>query len=156
MKAGVRIDPLEATHVDGMRASGLWDEHLVRHVHADDPEAFGFAAIDDGVVFGVIAVVPRTLPAPLQDQRDAFIDILWLLDEWQRQGIGTALLYAAEDEAHARRYFQIRAWSSEDKVGAIRFFHRHGYSMAPTRIKHETVGGYISVKRLTFNTEGER
>jgi GNAT superfamily N-acetyltransferase len=107
-----------------------WGPLQARHLHLP-PEGFSLLALDGERVIGLLGVRWLCLPAPLEATTEAFIDIIEVQPEARRQGIATALIERAAAEARAARAFQLRAWSSEDKVEALSLWRKLGFVLCP-------------------------
>jgi hypothetical protein len=88
-----------------------------RHLHFTD--GFALLAQQDNALIGMLAIQMRSLPAPLADCTEAFIDIIEVGYEYRRRHIGSRLVMVASGIAKEADAFQLRAWSSEDKNEAI-------------------------------------
>jgi GNAT superfamily N-acetyltransferase len=63
-------------------------------------------------------------PAGFLALKDDMVEHLYVAPDDQRQGIGSALIEAAE----ARRPDGLRAWVFQRNAGAIAFYERHGFT----------------------------
>lgn len=77
------------------------------------------AAVDIETVVGFAALRPSRWIAPLEQYFDGFIEVIEVAEAYRRQGIGSTLVKFLEDYARTYSYYQIRAWSSDDKVEAM-------------------------------------
>lgn len=121
------------------------------HLHFEK-NSCSLAAIKNEEVIGFISVYEKELSNPLNDLYDAYIDIIEVKKEFRRKGIAKNLIKHCEEWAKKRGYFQIRAWSSEDKVEAIPMWRNLSYCMCPAKIWvewcEEVVDGYYVSKKL--------
>lgn len=84
------------------------DRWFVRERLFRDCQMWGFFA--EAKLLGIIAF------------RDAWIDQLYIVPDWQRRGIGTALLKVAQD-----RFDQLSLWTFQRNKTALRFYEKHGF-----------------------------
>lgn len=122
------------------------------YIHAGDG-SFSLAAMCNGVPIGFISAYIQNLPDPIGDEKDAYIDVIEVDENFRRMGIASEMIARAETWAKKAGLLQIRAWSSKDKTGAIPMWRSLGYGLCPARIWlewcNETVYGYYVVKQLT-------
>lgn len=101
---------------------------------------------------GIVSVYLRFLPAPLEDTREAVIDVLEVDKSYRRQGIAKELIERVEQWAKENRALQIRTWCSGDKTDLIKAMYAMGYSLCPVKIwvdaRKEESGGFYAVKLL--------
>jgi len=121
------------------------------HIHTES-NSYSLAALNGDDVVGFISVYTRTLTAPLDKEKDAYIDIIEVDEEFQRQGIATELIKHSEKWANNAGLFQLSAWSSQDKIEAVSIWRKLGFGLCPAKIWiewcKEVVDGYYIVKRL--------
>lgn len=106
---------------------------------------------------GFISLLPERLIPPLHGRCDAFIDAIEVDASCRRQGIAGELVRRAELWAGQHGYFQIRAWSSDDKEEAIPMWLGLGYAVCPAYMAGNDLCpdgsghpplGYYAAKRL--------
>lgn len=121
-----------------------WGEMVARHMHTSDGFSIVTLAGDD--IVGLIAVVWRDLPPPLPDTVEAYIDIIEVRSDFRRQGIAAELVRLAVARARERGAYQMRAWSSDDKVEAIPMWRALGFGLCPTTTypRGRAVQGYFA------------
>ena len=121
------------------------------HIHTDGG-SYSLAAICDNDIVGFISTYTRSLTEPISGENDAYIDIIEVDKAFRRCGIATELIKRTEDWAKKTGLLQIRAWSSQDKAGAIKMWRNLGYGLCPAEIWvewcKEIVNGYYVVKQL--------
>jgi GNAT superfamily N-acetyltransferase len=124
-----------------------WGEKAARHMHLSD--GFSVVALDDGNLVGLISVYAKKLPCPLETF-DWYIDILEVHKEYRREGIATHLIKIASERAKEAGVYQIRSWSSEDKIEAIPMWKALGFGLCPavTYPQGKEVKGYFVAKVL--------
>ena len=90
------------------------------------------------------------MPIPLVESFDWYIDILEVHEEYRRKGIATHLINIVCERAKQSGVYQIRAWSSEDKIEAILMWKALGFGLCPaiTYPQGKEVKGYFVVKVL--------
>jgi ribosomal protein S18 acetylase RimI-like enzyme len=123
-----------------------WGEKAARHMHLVD--GFSIVAMDHELLIGLMSVYGKKLP--LLEIMDWYIDILEVHEDYRRQGIAAQLIQMVCRRAKEAGIFQIRAWSSEDKIEAIAMWKTLGFAMCPgTTYPHgKEVKGYFVAKVL--------
>ena len=118
---------------------------------------YAVAALLDEEIVGFAGINRAKLKPPLDDCFDAFINAIEVDERFRRQGIGRHLIGMLENWAKTNGYRQIRAWSSEGKVAAIRMWYALNYGMCPSREIHRNketgenniiINGYVYAKLL--------
>ena len=130
------------------RVDSEWGEKAAQHMHLLD--GFSIVALQGDPLVGLISVYWKKMPSPLLDTFDGYIDILEVHKDFRRRGIATRLIGIASERAKAKGVFQIRAWSSEDKIEAIHMWKALGFGLCPsiTYPKGKEVKGYFVTKVL--------
>ena len=125
-----------------------WGEKAARHMHLTD--GFSIVALEGEILVGLISVYAKTLPAPLQESFDWYIDILEVHKDYRRRGIASQLNKLAIQRAKEAGVYQIRSWSSEDKIEAIPMWKALGFGLCPaiTYPQGKEVKGYFVAKVL--------
>lgn len=142
------IDYIEADEAWRQRIAQEGGEIAARHMHIAD--GFTLLALCDGQPVGLLSVYWRPLPPPLHATDEGYIDIIEVLAGFRRRGIASHLVALATERARARGVYQLRAWSSEDKVEAIPMWRALGFGLCPatTYPGGQQVNGYFVVKVL--------
>lgn len=119
-----------------------------RHLHMED--GFSIIAMDGEKIAGIIAVCRKLLPPPLPETYEGFIDIIQVKPEYKRKGVAGKLIGISIERCREAGYYQLRAWSSEDKTEAIPMWKVRGFGLAPASIfpKGGEVKGYFATYRL--------
>ena len=131
-------------------------------IHGDDcgivikGDTYPLAAMDGDLPIGYTCVTPRVLAYPLEHLKDAYIEVLWVDEEYRRQGIGRQLIAHAEEWAKEAGYRQIRTHSNDKAVEAIKMWHKLNYGLCQhVYYAEEGCSGYWVAKVLsdssTFN-----
>lgn len=130
------------------RIKNEWDEKAARHMHLTD--GFSIVALEGEILVGLISVYAKTLPAPLDESFDWYIDILEVSKDYRRNGIASHLIGLAIQRAKEAGIYQIRSWSSEDKIEAIPMWKALGFGLCPaiTYPQGKEVKGYFVAKVL--------
>ena len=130
------------------RVGKEWGEQAARHIHLTDADGFSIVALDHERLVGLISVYRKKLP--LLESFDWYIDILEVQKEYRRKGIASHLIRMISERAREKGIYQIRAWSSEDKVEAIPMWKALGFGLCPatTYPQRKEVNGYFVVKVL--------
>lgn len=128
-----------------------WNKMLADHVVLEN--GFSVAALHGEEIVGLIGVQWMRLPQPLTDTTDAYINVIEVRKEFRQQGIARRLLKITEERAREQSVYQIRAWSSEDKLEAIPMWKALGYGLCPaiTYPRGLTIHGYFAAKVLDRN-----
>jgi GNAT superfamily N-acetyltransferase len=113
-------------------------------------EGFSIVALHGKFLTGLISVYVKMLPAPLEETFDWYIDILEVQKDYRRRGIATHLIGIAAHRAKVAGVYQIRSWSSEDKIEAIPMWRALGFGLCPatTYPQGKEVKGYFVAKVL--------
>ena len=136
------------------KISVKYGETAKNHIHLENG-SFSLAALHDGVPVGFISTYTKMLTPPLNDAKDAYIDIIEVDEPYRRKGIAKHLISTTERWAAKIGFSQIRAWSSQDKIEAIPMWRRLGYCLYPATIwlewRKQAVAGYYVAKVLSEN-----
>ena len=130
------------------RVGAEWGEKAARHMHLTD--GFSIVALEGEILVGLISVYAKTLSAPLEESFDWYIDILEVSKDYRRKGIASQLVELAIQRAKEAGVYQIRSWSSEDKIEAIPMWKALGFGLCPaiTYPQGKEVKGYFVAKVL--------
>jgi GNAT superfamily N-acetyltransferase len=125
-----------------------WGETSARHMHLED--GFSILAIGGNNLVGLISVYWKTLPSPLPETQEGYIDILEVHRDFRRKGIATHLIDLSLQRATEKRVYQMRGWSSFDKREAIAMWKALGFGLCPaaTYPNGQPVTGYFVTKLL--------
>ncbi len=142
------IEYIEADEAIKCRIETEWGEKAARHMHLVD--GFSIVATHGNRLVGLISVYRKALPPPLQGAFDWYIDILEVDQEYRRKGLATHLIETVIERAKAERVYQVRSWSSEDKLEAIPMWKALGFALCPatTFPQAKEVKGYFVAKVL--------
>lgn len=94
-----------------------WSEKSIRHLHFSD--GFTIIAAYEEQTIGIISMYWRGLPVPVADTIEGYIDFLEVKPIYRRRGIATRLIALTVEQARKQKAYQVRAWSSADKIEAI-------------------------------------
>ena len=109
------------------RIKNEWGEKAARHMHLTD--GFLIVALEGEILVGLISVYAKTLSAPLEESFDWYIDILEVSKDYRRKGIASQLVELAIQRAKEAGVYQIRSWSSENKIEAIPMWKALGFGL---------------------------
>lgn len=127
-----------------------WGEKAARHMHLSD--GLSIVACHDDLPVGLISVYPKRLPHPLLGTFDWYIDVLEVRQEYRRMGIATHLIQIVCERAKERGAYQVRAWSSEDKIEVMSMWKALGFGLCPAvtypQGQDNEVRGYFVAKVL--------
>jgi GNAT superfamily N-acetyltransferase len=107
---------------------------------------------------GLISVYWKTLPLPLPETCEGYIDILEVHKDFRRRGIATRLIDMALERAKDKGAYQIRSWSSLDKTVAIPMWKTLGFGLCPatTYPMGQEVQGYFVTRLLFYKAKKRR
>jgi GNAT superfamily N-acetyltransferase len=125
------IHYVDADKVLQDRISREWGEAAARHMHVSD--GFSLVALAGDEPVGLIAIEWRDLP-PLPATIEAYIDIIEVRSDYRRRGIAANLVRMVAGRARERGAYQMRAWSTEDKIEAIPMWRALGFGLCPATI----------------------
>jgi GNAT superfamily N-acetyltransferase len=130
------------------RVGAEWSEKAARHMHLTD--GFSIMALEGAILAGLISVYCKALPAPLLETFDWYIDILEVQKDYRRRGIASHLIELVIQRAKEAGVYQIRSWSSEDKIEAIPMWKALGFGLCPATAypQGKEVKGYFVAKVL--------
>ena len=130
------------------RIAEEWNEKVAQHLHFSD--GFTIVALDQDLCVGVISTYWRELPAPLPSTVEGYIDIIEVRTAYRKRGIARQLINLTIQKARAYNAYQLRAWSSEDKVEAIPMWKQLGFGLCPatTFPRGQEVPGFFVVRIL--------
>ena len=136
------------------RLAQEWGEKAARHLHFAN--GFTIVALHQTRSVGLIAVYWRELPSPLPATIEGYIDFLEVRAAYRRQGIARRLIDLAVQRAVERRAYQVRSWSSEDKIEAIPMWKQLGFGLCPatTFPRGQEVRGFFVTKILGQPSSG--
>lgn len=138
---------------DVSKIAQKFGNYIIRYkcLHFGD-NCFSLGTFYNNEPIGIISAYPKPYPRPLNNRKDAFIDVLDVDTNFRRQGIARELIRITEEWAKVYGYSQIRAWSSEDKPEAIQMWYNLGYCMCPAKIhlewREEDINGFYVAKKL--------
>jgi ribosomal protein S18 acetylase RimI-like enzyme len=130
------------------RIAKEWGEKKARHMHISD--GFSIVAMYQENPIGLISVYWKKLPPPLVEKFEGYIDIIEVLEGFRRKRIAKKLVDISLERSRKMGYYQVRAWSSEDKTEAIPMWQALGFGLCPATLypKGEKVKGYYATKVL--------
>ena len=128
--------------------SSKFYEKAYRHFHLDD--GFMVNAVMEGKSVGLISSYWRKLPQHLQETRELYIDFLEVDHDYRRRGIAKRLIEITIEKAVLGNAYQVRSWSSENRLEALPMWKRLGFGLCPatTYPRGKEVNGFFIVKRL--------
>ena len=143
--------PIHCTDADPalqQQIAAEWGEVAARHMHFAD--GFSVVALAGGNPVGLISVYWRPLPPPLLETCEGYIDIIEVRPGFRRRGIARRLVEIAIERAKAHDAYQLRAWSSDDKMEAIPMWKALGFGLCPATVtsRGQEVKGYFVTKPI--------
>jgi GNAT superfamily N-acetyltransferase len=121
-----------------------------KHWHLEN--GFTRVALAGDEIAGFLSIHYRPLAPPLEHVTDGFIDIIEVVEKFRARGIATGLVSHAEERCRAAGAHQLRGWSTDDRVAAIRLWKKLGFGLCPTSTisgkTGEKIQGYLFAKPL--------
>jgi len=105
-----------------------YGEHLRQEIIVRD-DTFTLIPMDGNEPIGFVNVTPRILAYPLEHLKDAYIETLWIDEEYRRLGIGEQLIIYSEEWAKKKGFMQIRTHSNNKAIAAINIWHKRNYGL---------------------------
>ena len=128
-----------------------YGDMLASHVKLDE-NSYSVAIVLDDLVIGFISTYMKNLSAPLEGDKEAYINVIEIHPDHRNKGYATKLIQMTEAHFRSEGIKQIRAWSSEDKYEAINLWKKLHYGLSPASIisekTEEIVKGYYVVKKI--------
>ena len=113
---------------------------------------YSLVAMDNNIPVGFISACTKKFTAPLENEEDAYINVLMVDKPYRRKGIARELILTTEKWATEKGFPQIRAWSTTARLEALPMWRSLGYCMCPAKIwleqYNEAIDGYYVVKKL--------
>jgi ribosomal protein S18 acetylase RimI-like enzyme len=106
-----------------------WGEKTAHHFHVDD--GFMIGAYHGSQCIGLISSYWRDLPEPLAGTKELYIDFLEVRLNYRRKGIARELIERSIERAIKNQAYQVRSWSSVDKLEAIPMWKSLGFALCP-------------------------
>ncbi len=146
------IEYLEIDESWKPRITEEWNEKVERHFHFSD--GFTIVALHESLSIGVISVDWRELPAPLPSTIEGYINILEVRPAYRKRGIARQLINLSIQKAREHKAYQVRSWSSEDKIEAIPMWKQLGFGLCPatTFPRGQEVHGFFVAKILSYES----
>lgn len=137
---GIKIVTIEAALLKELAES--WGEKAARHLHFDN--GFSLGARHEEQWVGLISSYFQALPPPLEKTKELYIDFLEVRPNFRRMGIANTLIQHTIQRAREHQAYQVRSWSSVDKLEAIHMWRKLGFGLYPatTYPKGQAVQGY--------------
>lgn len=124
--------------------SGIVDrfgEWSGRHLHF--ASGFTLLALIESELVGFLTVREQVGEGLGDSTREAYVDMIEVVAEWRRRGVGRALVEACIDRARERGLCRVRAWSSDDKRAALAMWPVLGFELQRGVIISERTGGPV-------------
>jgi GNAT superfamily N-acetyltransferase len=96
---------------------------ITSYLAAEEPCDVRFLLQVDGAVAGAVGVQPLWLRGP-------YIRFLGIVPDFQRRGLGSAILSWIDAEARKQNVRNLWVVASQINTGGIRFYERHGFEQA--------------------------
>lgn len=133
ISADVVIRPAELRDLEGLEWFGLYAHYrrLFRDTYIDQQRGLRLMLVADFNRFPagqLFLQLQSSRPTPDQTPR-IYLYALRVLDPFQRMGIGTALLQAAEQFAARQHYGWATIAAGKDNPAARQLYERHGYEV---------------------------
>jgi GNAT superfamily N-acetyltransferase len=123
-------------------------EKAARHLHFAD--GFTISAVYQEKIVGFTSTYWSQLQLPFADTMEGYIDILEVTPPFRRHGIATQLVNLSVQRVSKRHAYQLRAWSSEDKLEVLPMWKKLGFGLCPatTYPRSQEVHGFFVIKVL--------
>jgi len=130
------------------RVGQAMGEVAERHVCLDD--GFTIVALDGATPVGLLAIRRRRLPEPVPETYDGFVNIIEVAAPYRRRGIARQLVELSIDRCRQLGLYQVRGWSSVDKLEAIPMWRALGFALCPGIEIHggREIKGYLFAQKL--------
>jgi GNAT superfamily N-acetyltransferase len=115
---------------------------------------FTVAALRGRRIVGVVSAKWQTMAPPLGGLGETYIWYIEVAPDLRRQGIATGLLREAELRAAEHGDYQLRAWSSSDKVEALHMWAALGYGLCPGTVTSSRTGERVHGYWVTHRVDG--
>ena len=151
----VNFVEMDGSWGDRVAEFSQWGENAARHLHFEN--GFSIAALQEEDLAGFISVYYKILPDPLSNTLEAYIDILEVHKDFRRQGIAGRLIEISAERARDAGAYQMRSWSSLDKMEAIPMWKALGFGLCPatTFPNGREVKGYYVSRLLAMTGEAK-
>ncbi len=132
----------------------LWKDHSLSNasdfIHFED-RYYALIALDGELPVGLIVAKKRCLSSPLEMLQEAYIDIIEVNPDFQRAGIGTALVEQVIGWAENSHVDQVRAWSDAIRFEALMLWKKLGFTFSRVDFQdgNEKHYGFYAAKRLS-------
>jgi ribosomal protein S18 acetylase RimI-like enzyme len=138
------------------RVAEEWGGKAARHMHLED--GFSILAMKENQPAGLISVYWKVLPSPLPETCEGYIDILEVHKDFRRREIAAQLIDMSLERARKQGAYQVRSWSSLDKIEAIPMWKALGFSFCPatTYPRGQEVKGYFVAKLLNVKSQWKK
>ncbi|HLF89150.1 MAG TPA: GNAT family N-acetyltransferase [Anaerolineales bacterium] len=142
------IEYLEIDESWKSRIAEEWSEKVEQHLHFSD--GFTIVALHRNFSVGIVSTYWRELPAPLSSTIEGYINILEVRPAYRKRGIAKQLINLTLQKACECKAYQLRSWSSEDKVEAIPMWKQLGFGLCPatTFPRGQEVHGFFVARVL--------
>ena len=127
MTAALEFILADQALVDQIKAD--WSRVVGEHLVVDN--GFSVVAVAGGKPVGLMGVYWAELPTPLEGTREGFINIIEVLPEYRGRGIAAEMVQHAIELSRKEGVYQIRAWSSDDKIQALPMWRKLGFTLCP-------------------------
>lgn len=123
------IQYLKADHTSLEQIEKEWSLMAAKHLVIDN--GFSIIAMAGEKPIGIIGLYWSKLPTPLENTREAYINIIEVLPDFRGQGIAREMISRSIELCREEGVYQVRAWSSDDKVEALPMWQRLGFALCP-------------------------
>ena len=143
------ITYVRATPALKRRMQEQWEPNESDYIHFDGDHC-NIMALAGKRPIALIVAKKRLLSEPLYALQEAYIDVIEVHPDYQRHGIGTALVAQIVAWARENQLDQVRARSNEDRVEALHLWAKLGFAFS--RVDYQKDGkaryGFYAAKRL--------
>ncbi|AIO18400.1 Acetyltransferase (GNAT) family protein [Candidatus Izimaplasma bacterium HR1] len=113
---------------------------------------YSLIAMKDKTVVGFISTKLNPLLEPLCEVNEAFVEILEVHPNYQKQGVASKLIEKTEKYFRSEGISQLRAWALNNNPNYINLWKKFDYCLSPTKIhikeQNKYLDGYHFIKKL--------
>ena len=132
LKENIKIIEADNKIKEVWSAESQWDKKIIEsHMHLTN--GISFVAKIENELIGMISLCWKKLININPKTIEGYIDIIEVKNKYRRKGIASLLIKKAEKICKKEKAYQIRAWSSEDKIEAIQMWRSLKFGICPAK-----------------------
>lgn len=148
-KKSIKIIEADKKIKDLWSTESQWDKKTIeRHMHLTN--GLSLVAKIENQLIGMISLYWKNLIDLTPKTVEGYIDIIEVKKEYRRKGVVSLLLKKAEKFCRKKKVYQIRAWSSKDKIEAIQMWRSLEFGICPAKTypNNKEVNGIYVIKKI--------